>query len=358
MARILKTSTKVLGLHPGALVYRGQSGDVQTIDLQVTCYNADFCKESQFATLDKCVEETKKTNQVSWVEFQGLSDKKIIEEVGNKFGIHRLWLEDVLNTEHRTKIEEMDKMLFAILKWVSVKHNKLNLKFKASQISIIFGENFVLSFSDKKDNVFEPVKSRIRESVWKIRTLKADYLFYALIDFMVDQYFLVLEDIEDYFEALEERVTDNINHVDPVDILNLKGDVLHLRKTIFPMKESLNKVIESGHPWIEKRNLHYFKDLQDHIVQIVEVSDYHNEISTSLMDFYQNTINRKMNEIMKVLTLFAAFFIPLTFIVGIYGMNFKFMPELDWKYGYLFVWLVIFGLIGFMFFIFKKNKWL
>ena len=358
MARILKTSTKVLGLHPGALVYRGESGDVQTIDLQVTCYNTDFCKESQFATLDQCVAETKKTNQISWVEFQGLSDKKIIEEVGNKFGIHRLWLEDVLNTEHRTKIEEMDLMLFAILKWVSVEHNKHHLNFKASQISIIFGENFVLSFSDKKTNVFEPLKKRIRESVWKIRTLKADYLFYALIDFMVDQYFLVLEDIEDYFEYLENRVTENINRVDPVDILNLKGDVLHLRKTIFPMKESLNKVIESGHPWIEKRNLHYFKDLQDHIVQIVEVADYHNEISTSLMDFYQNTINRKMNEIMKVLTLFAAFFIPLTFIVGIYGMNFKFMPELDWKYGYLFVWFLIFSLIGFMFFIFKKKKWL
>ena len=358
MARLLKTSTKVLGMHPGALLYKGESGSMKTVGIHLTKYNKEMVQESRSLTLDKCVEETKKSDQVTWVEFQGLSDKEIIEEVGNKFGIHRLWLEDVLNTDHRTKIEEMDQMLFAILKWVSVGRKKEILHFHTSQISIVFGQNFVLSFCDTADNIFEPVKKRIREAIWKIRTLKADYLFYALMDFIVDQYFFVLEDMEDWFERLEARVTENIDKVNPVDILNLKGDCLHLRKTLFPIKESLNRMIESQHPWIESKNLHYFKDLQDHTVQILEVIDYYNELSASLMDFYQNTINRRMNEIMKVLTLFAAFFIPLTFIVGIYGMNFKFMPELDWKYGYLFVWFVIFGLLGFMFFIFKKKKWL
>lgn len=358
MARFLKTRTKVLGLHPGSLIYIGEKGDKEKININLINYTKDSFFESHSATFEKCVEHVKDSSQITWIEFQGLSDKKIIEEIGNQFGIHRLWLEDVLNTDHRPKVEELDNMLFSIIKYVSTEKKEGRMYIKASQTSIFFGQNFVLSFHDTKENIFKPVKERLRKSIWKIRSSKADYLFYALIDLLIDQYYEVLEKIGDYFEELETCVTTKLSKLNPVDILSLKGEFLYLRKTVFPVKEALNKIIISNHPWIESKNLRYFKDIQDHTIQIIEGIDYYNEMTTSLMDFYQNTINRKMNEIMKVLTIFAAIFIPLTFIVGIYGMNFKFMPELNWKYGYLIVWVLIFLISGGMVLLFKKRKWL
>ena len=358
MARFLKTRTKVLGLHPGSLVYIGESGNEEKININLINYTKDSFFESYSATFEKCIESVKDKSQITWIEFQGLSDKKVIEEIGNQFGIHRLWLEDVLNTDHRPKVEEMDDMLFSIIKYVSADKKKDRMYLKVSQASIFFGQGFVLSFHEKVGDIFEPVKDRLRKSIWKIRSLKADYLFYALIDLIIDQYYITLEKMGDSFEELEERVTANISKINPVDILFLKGEFLYLRKTVFPVKEALNKIIISNHPWVESQNLRYFKDIQDHTIQIIEVIDYYNELTTSLMGFYQNTINSKMNEIMKVLTIFAAIFIPLTFIVGIYGMNFKFMPELNWKYGYLFIWIIFFSVGGGMIFLFKKKNWL
>ena len=358
MARFLKTRTKVLGLHPGSLVYIGDSGDKEKIKINLINYTKDSFFESHSATFEKCVENVKDNSQITWVEFRGLSDKKVIEEIGNQFGIHRLWLEDVLNTDHRPKVEEMDNMLFSIIKYVFTEQKEEKMYVRVSQTSIFFGQNFVLSFHDRTDDIFDPVKDRLRKSIWKIRSLKADYLFYSLIDLLIDQYYVVLEKMGDSFEELEERVTADVNKLNPVDILSLKGEFLYLRKTAFPVKEALNKIIISNHPWIESKNLRYFKDIQDHTVQIIEVIDYYNELTTSLMNFYQNTINRKMNEIMKVLTIFAAIFIPLTFIVGIYGMNFKFMPELNWKYGYLSIWMLFLFVGGGMIFLFKKKNWL
>ena len=358
MARFLKVSNKLIGLHPGSLVYFSEVGDVETVIINLINYNEQAFFESRSATFDKCLESTKNKSQVTWIEFQGLSNKDIIEEIGQQFGIHRLWLEDVLNTDHRSKLEEMDNMLFAIMKLVSVQTKKGRPYIASSQASLFFGDGFVLSFNNKKDDIFEPVKERIRKSIWKIRTLKADYLFYALMDLLVDQYFSVLETMENHFEDLEEKVTTNVNSIQPVDVLSLKSEFLYLRKTIFPFKEAMNKILLGQHPWIEKQNLRYFRDIQDHIIQIIEVLDYYNELNSSLMDFYQNTINLKINEVMKVLTVFAALFIPLTFIVGIYGMNFKFIPELDWKYGYFGVWTVILLLSVGMLLFFKKKKWL
>ena len=358
MAYFLKTQTKVIGLHPGSLVYIGDSGSQEKININLINYTKDSFFESHSATLEKCVECVKDKSQITWIEFQGLSDKKIIEEVGNQFGIHRLWLEDILNTGHRPKLEEMDNMLFAIIKYVSTEKIEEKTRIKICQTSLFFGQDFVLSFHDRKDDIFKPIKERLRKSIWNIRSLKADYLFYSLIDLLVDQYYAALENMGNYFEVLEANVTDNINQLNPIDMLFLKGDLMHLKKTAFPVKEALNKIITSSHPWIEPANLRYFKDIQDHILQIIEGIDYYNEMTTSLMDFYQNTINRKMNEIMKVLTIFAAIFIPLTFVVGIYGMNFKFIPELDWKYGYFFIWILIFSVSGGMILLFKKKKWL
>ena len=357
MARLLKASTKVLGMHPGALVYIKDSGAVETVTIKLMSYHKADCLESDSATFEECVAEAKKDTCVTWVEFEGLSNNQIIQEIGNQFGIHRLWLEDILNMDHRSKIEEIDNMLFAIIKLVSLSEKKGKLRVETSQVSLCFGEHFVLSFHDNADNEFDPLKKRIRESIWKIRTLKSDYLFYALMDLIIDQYYPILEKMEDAYEDLEDNVTENINKVKPIDILSLKGNFLYLKKNIFPMKEALAKIISMNHPWIEKHNLKYFKDLQDHIIQIIEVIDYYNELTMSLMDFYQNAINQRTNEVMKVLTLFAAIFIPLTFVVGIYGMNFKFMPELDWRYGYMFVWLVIGVLSVSMFLFFKKKKW-
>ena len=358
MARFLKTRTKVFGLHPGSLVYVGESGSMERININLINYTQDSFFESHSSDFEKCVESAKDNKDVTWIEFEGMLDKSIIEEIGNQFGIHRLWLEDVLNMDHRPKVETLDNMLFSIIKFVSVEKKKGRLRLESAQTSIFFKDNFVLSFQSEKRNMFETVKERIRKSVWKIRFRKADYLFYSLIDLLVDQYYVVLEEMGDYFEEMEDRVTENINKLNPADIILLKGEFLYLRKVIFPIKDAVNKIILSKHSSIDPQNLKYFKDVHDHIVQIIEIADYYNELITSLMDFYQNAINRKTNEIMKVLTIFASIFIPLTFVVGIYGMNFKFMPELDWKYGYLIVWTIIVVLTSGMLLLFKKKKWI
>ena len=358
MARLLKTRTKVIGLHPGSLVFFDEDGEKEVVKINLTNYNKDFFEYSESATLEQCVQSAKNKDTVTWIEFRGLTDNQVLEAIGDQFGIHRLWLEDVLNLDHRPKIEEMDDMLFAIIKRVFVNEESNQLDLDTSQVGILFGDGFVISFHHDKEDVFKPVKDRIENSVWKIRTQKADYLFCVLKDLLVDQYYQALDAIESSFEELEKRVVQDVNRVDPLEIISLKREALFLRKIIFPLKESLNKVIHRQHPWIESKNIRYFQDVHDHIIQIVEVSDYYIELITSVMDFYQNTINSKMNEVMKVLTLFASLFIPLTFIVGIYGMNFKFMPELDWKYSYFLVWGLIIGVVVGMFWFFKKKKWL
>ena len=358
MARFLKTRTKVFGLHPGSLVYVGEKGGMEKIHIDLINYTKDSFFESHASGFEKCVESAKDNKDVTWIEFEGLLDKSIIEEIGNQFGIHRLWLEDVLNMDHRPKVETMDNMLFSIIKFVFIDKQQGRLKLDSVQTSIFFKDSFVLSFQSEKHNIFESVKERIRKSIWQIRSRKADYLFYSLIDLLVDQYYVVLEEMGDYFEEMESHVTTNINSLDPADIILLKGEFLYLRKMIFPIKDAVNKIIISKHKSIDPRNLKYFQDVYDHIVQIIEIVDYYNELTTNLMDFYQNAINRKTNEIMKVLTIFASIFIPLTFVVGIYGMNFKFMPELDWKYGYLFIWLIITSLTGGMLLFFKRKKWI
>ena len=358
MSRFIKTRTKVIGLHAGSLVYFGEEGGMKSVKVNIISYDKDNLLESDTWDLEKCIAHAQNKKQITWIEFQGLSDKKAIETIGSRFGLHPLLLEDVLNMDHRPKIEEIDRVLFAIIKMVKCKMQNKGPHLTAAQVSLFLGDGFVLSFCDKKENIFNPVKERIRKSVWKIRSKKADYLFCALLDFLIDQYYLVLDMMENHFEETQNHVTADISSIKPIDILMMKSDFLYLRKTIFPLKEDLSGVIESRHPWIEKENLGYYKDVQDHITQIVEIVDYYNELNDSLMDFYQNTINTKMNEIMKVLTLFASLFIPLTFIVGIYGMNFKFIPELDWRYGYAIVWILILSTSFGMFLFFKKKKWL
>ena len=358
MTRLLKTRTKVIGLHPGSLVFFDEDGEKETVEINLINYNEDFFESSQSSTLEKCVQSAKDKNFVTWIEFRGLTDNQVLEAIGDQFGIHRLWLEDVLNLDHRPKIEEMDDMLFAIIKRVFMDKQSHQSRLDASQIGILFGNGFVISFHHNKEDIFKPVKDRIRNSVFKIRQRKADYLFCALQDLLVDQYYETLDAIESSFEDLETRVMEDLNKVDLSEIILFKRKVLFLRKIIFPLKESLNKVIHRQHPWIESKNLRYFQDVHDHIVQIVEVSDYYIELITSVMDFYQNTMNSKMNEVMKILTLFASLFIPLTFIVGIYGMNFKFMPELDWRYSYFILWGLIISVATGMLFFFKRKKWL
>ena len=246
MARYIKTRTQVLGLHPGSLVYIGESGEVERVHISLITYDQDSFYESHSATLEKCVRASKKEGKTTWIEFHGLSDKGIIEEIGNQFGIHRLWLEDVLNTDHRPKLEEMDDMLFSIIKHVIFEEKQRRGLLKYNQTSIFFGKNVVLTFHDNADDIFEPIKHRLKNSVWKIRTRKADYLFYALIDLLVDQYYVVLEKMGDYFEDLESQVINNVNRLNPVDIISLKSEFLYLRKTAYPVREALTKLLIAG----------------------------------------------------------------------------------------------------------------
>jgi len=347
-----KASSKI-GLPPGSIVYLGEK-KVDKVTIKVTEYDEAGAETYEIKSVEE-IDPFTDTPQVTWVSVCGLHETDFLKQVGEKFKVHPLVLEDILNTDTRPKIEITDDYLFIVMKLMIFNPEQKILE--TEQVSFILGRSFLFSFSERTDEIFNPVRDRITSQLGKIRKRGGDYLLYALMDIVVDNYFLALEKTEERIELLDDEVINNPDQSQIQSIYNLRNLLLTIRKSFWPSREIVNQLIKDDSDLLEESIEPYLRDLYDHTIHINETIEQQREITNSLMEIYLSMMSNKMNEVMKVLTVIATIFIPLTFIVGIYGMNFKFMPELEWPWAYFAVWGVMIAVVIAMVFYFRKKNW-
>ncbi len=342
-----------LGKAPGSINYMGQRGNLSS-EVAILEFNEEFSTLHKPGDIEQIVGH-KDSPTTSWVNIVGLSEEKFIEKVGHHFGLNSLVLEDIVNTQQRPKVDEYDAHIFGVFKMLYVNDAD---ELVGEHVAIVLLDNCVLMFQEVEEDVFDGVRDRVINKYGRIRSKGPDYLFFALLDAIIDHYFVVLEYLNNKIEILEEQVYSNPNPEVAHDIQDLKKEVLKVRRWIFPVKELIGRLIDSENQLISKDTKLFLRDAQDHCIEINESLQIYREMSMSLMEMYMSNISNKMNEVMKVLTIMASIFIPLTFIAGIYGMNFDHMPELHWEYGYFMVWGVMILLFIGMLIYFKRKNWL
>jgi len=318
-------------------------------------YNESEFAESSHQTIISAL-KLRDPKLVSWLNIDGLHDTDIVAAAGAEYNLHPLLLEDILNTDHRPKVEEFEEYLFVSLKMIAVNDDKSEII--AEQLSLVLGANWLVSFQEKEGDVFGSIRERLRENKGLIRQKGADYLLYRLIDTVVDHYFYVVEFIGDKAEELEKSVLESTEKEVLQQIQQLKRDLMDLKKSIYPLRDIISTLQKEDNILIQKATFRYLRDVYEHIIQINDSIDSGRELAANIMDLYLSGVNNKMNEVMKVLTIISTIFIPLSFVVGLYGMNFDNIPELHWKYGYLGVWIVFIVAVSGMLYFFKRKKWL
>lgn len=296
------------------------------------------------------------TEKIKWIQISGVHDIELIAKLGEIFGINQLELEDLSNTTQRPRMEERTHYIFMVFKALIL--NPEDKDVVIEQVSLILGENYVLSFHETESGLFDSLRTRILSGKGRVRKMKSDYLAFALADIMIDQYFNVLEDIGNTVENIESELIMNPGSANQESIYRMKRRLVYVGRTIWPVRELVNEMERSDHGLIHEESRIYFRNIYDHTVQIIETLDSLRDLTSSMMDLYLSSVSLKLNEIMKVLTIFSALFIPLTFFAGVYGMNFKYFPELELKWGYPLFWLVCITATIVMLFYFKRKKWL
>lgn len=352
MKKIIRTRKKPAGISPGSLIYTGDKKS-QDISVSIIQYSENIFEEKTFESVEK-IFPLIKTDRLTWINIKGLSSVNALEKIGNQFGIHSLTIEDILNTEQRPKVEDFDDYLFIVARIFFISENELI----SEQVSLILKENLLLTFVENDTDPFKEILSRLKSGKGKIRKSGSDYLAYACIDAVVDSYFFLLEKLGETIEVLEDQVITSPQTKNVHRIHNLRSEMILLRKSVWPLREVISILQRRDSPLIKKSTEIYLRDVYDHTIQIIETIESLRDIVSGMLDTYLSSLSNRMNEIMKVLTIISTLFIPLTFLVGVYGMNFKTMPELNirWIYPWGF-WIFSFTLIGAMLFYFKKKKW-
>ncbi|MFC1651392.1 magnesium/cobalt transporter CorA [Candidatus Latescibacterota bacterium] len=356
MAKFIKKISSKTGQAPGTLMHVGErKTESARITMTLIDYDESNMEEIEIAEIEEIL-PFKDKQSVSWINVYGVHDPQIIENVGKTFDIHPLTLEDILNTGHRPKTEDFESYLYIVLKMLFIDSEENNIR--SEQVSFVIGENYVISFQEKEGDVFNPVRNRIRKGKGKIRKRGSDYLVYALVDAVVDNYYIILEKINEKIEVLEEELVTKPTSTTLQSIHDLKRETLYLRKSISPIREVIRSLERGESALIQDSSQIYFRDLYDHTIQIIETVETLRDMISGMLDIYLSSISNRMNEVMKTLTIFAAIFIPLTFIAGIYGMNFEHMPELTlrWAYPTLLSLMFIIGILLLVYF--KKKNWL
>ena len=353
MLKIIKKVASKTGLPPGTLIHVGEKRAEKT-RIRVVDYNETTFEEKELDTIEEALPYTEKPT-TTWINIDGLHQVDIIEKVGTYYNLHPLVLEDILHTGQHPKMEDFDDHLFVIVNLVY--YDDGQDEFRSDQFSMVFSPRFVISFQEGHGEFFNPILERLRQGKGRIRKRGPDYLAYALIDIIVDNYFVVLEKIGEKIEVLEDDLMTNPNPDILKGIHHLKRELLFLRKSAWPLREMVRNMERGDSAVFQESTAIYFKDLYDHIFQVVDTTDTLREMVTGMLDVYLSSVSNKMNEVMKVLTMIATIFIPITFIAGVYGMNFRHMPELDWYWGYSVVWgiMIVIGII--MLSYFKRKKW-
>jgi len=354
MQRKTKKMTKKPGLAPGTLVHVGEK-KIEKVRIRVIDFDEANLEERELETVEDCVPYKDKPS-VTWINIDGLHEVGVIEKIGTNFDLHPLILEDILHTEQRPKMEDFENYIFIIAKMLSYDEEEDQLK--SEQFSLVLGRNYILTFQEREGDVFEPVRERLRKGKGRLRKRPPDYLAYALIDAVVDHYFLVLEKIAERVESLEDELVANPTPQTLQTIHHLKREMIFLRKSVWPLRELIGALERGESGLIEQGTTLFLRDVYDHTIQVIDTVETLRDMVSGMLDVYLSSISNKMNEVMKVLTIIATIFIPMTFIAGIYGMNFESMPELKWPWGYPIVWIVIIAIGVVMLYYFRKKKWL
>ena len=353
MPKLIKKTSKKTGLPPGALVHVGEKR-AEEVKITIMDYDETHFQEREAKTIEECLPFKDKPT-ITWINVDGLHQVEIMERIGDCFGLHPLVLEDILNTGQRPKMEDFDDYVFVVLKML---YDDQNNGIATEQISLILGPSFVVSFQERTGDVFNPIRERIRSVRGRIRKMGADYLAYALLDSVVDNYFVVLEKLGEKIEFLEEELVAN-PITDTLQIIHdLKGELVFLRKSVWPLREVISGLERGESALIQESTGIYLRDVYDHTIQVIDTVETFRDIISGMLDIYLSSVSNRMNEVMKVLTIIATIFIPLTLIAGIYGMNFQYMPELGWRWGYPLVLLVMVAVGVAMMAYFRRKKWL
>jgi magnesium transporter len=349
-----KNIKKSLGQTPGAIVYTGNKENTELF-IDVFDYSSDFFEEKKLVAIEDSFKYID-SKPITWLNINGLSHIDAIEKIGTYCNLHPLLLEDIANTHQRPKIDEYDDYLFLVLKML---HFNNEGQLHIEHVSFVLGNGYVLSFQEAEGDVFDPVRNRLRNAKGRIRANGADYLLYALMDTMVDNYFTLMEMVGEKIETLEDTLFEDKPNDDIVyDIQRLKKEILRIKRAVTPLREVVNRLEKGEHKLISEKTQFYLRDLYDHIIQVSENIEIYREMIWGLMDMYMTTLGNKMNQIMKVLTIVASIFIPLTFLAGVYGMNFENIPELKFKYGYFVLWGFMILIFAILLYYFRRKKWL
>ena len=343
-----------VGLPPGTLIHIGEQKTAK-VKITIIDYSDIDLQEQEIGKIEECYAH-KDRPTVTWINIDGIHEVDIIERIGKHFGIHPLLLEDIVNTDQRPKLEDFEDYIFVVLKMLSFDDKQRAMKIE--QVSLIVGPNYVLTFQEREGDVFEPVRDRIRRAKGRIRKMSADYLAYALLDAIVDSYFVILEKIGDSIEELEGDLISQPDAKTLQSIHNLKREMIFLRRSIWPLREVTSAMSRNESILIKKSTEIFLRDVYDHTIQVIDTIEAYRDMISGMLDTYLSSISNRMNEVMKVLTIFAAIFIPLTFIAGIYGMNFTFMPELGWRWGYFMVLAIMAAVVITMIVYFRRKKWM
>lgn len=342
------------GTPPGTLVYNREKRTDHVV-VQVMDYAPDACHVQKTVGIEETY-ALRDSNTVSWIDIEGLHDTEMLRKFGEHFGLHPLVLEDILNTHQRPRVEEYEDYFFLVARMLIA--GKEGEPFHSEQVSFILGKRFLVTFQDIPGDVFDPVRQRVEQGRGKARRLGPDYLLYTLLDALVDNYFTLLQTFADRIEAVEGRITSKPTAQDLADVHRLRRELQYVRRNVWPLRDAVAELNRSDSGLISDDTHVYLRDLHDHVVQVMESIENFRDVLASLQDLYMSTLSNRTNEVIRVLTVISTIFVPLTFIAGVYGMNFTYFPELAWKYGYAGFWvvslIVVAGLLAFL----RRRGWL
>ena len=352
--RLIPRLSRKAGLPPGTIVHVGEKRH-DPVKLSVITYDNATFRETEVASVEEAF-SLKDRSSVMWLNIDGVHQTEIIEQVGKYFSIHPLVLEDIANTGQRPKMEDLEDYIFVTLRML--RFDEKENETKAEQVSIVLGKGFAISFQERQGDVFDDIRERIRNNKGRIRKMDADYLAYVLIDAIVDNYFSILETLGETIEEIEGKLVTSPSTETLRTLHDLKREMIFLRKSVWPLREVINRMERSESSLINKSTCIFLRDVYDHTIQVMDSVETFRDMLSGMLDIYLSSVSNRMNEIMKVLTVIATIFIPLTFLAGIYGMNFRYMPELDLTWSYPAILTLMFALAMVMVVYFRRKKWI
>jgi magnesium transporter len=354
IAKFFPRSPHAAGTSPGTVAYVGHERK-KPVRIDLIDYTEADYEERKIDDVEELAAYLK-ADTTTWINVSGVHDTKLVERLGKLADLHPLTLEDITNTTRRPKIDEYDEYLYAVVKMAFYREKTGDLEIE--QVSLILGKNFVISFQEDREDILDPLRERIRGGKGKIRRSGSSYLTYAIVDTVVDHYFAVLERFGEDIEELEERLMEDPTRTVLNDVYRMKRELIFIRRAVWPMRDVTSAFARNDYRLTTKETELYFRDVYDHVIQVADTIETFRDMASGMLDLYMSSVSNRLNEVMKVLTVFSTIFIPLTFVVGIYGMNFKFFPELEWRYGYAFVWGIMIAAILGMLAFFRRKKWM